>query len=382
MIPTLPLSALRALQRTLIALVEPLTEPELRNQLHPDLSPLGWHLGHCVFVEAFWIYQRWLGQPGRIDELHDLYGPERSPKPQRGGRLPDRATLLDWAGERLQRHVEILSEPPLAARGHPLLARDYLPRFLLQHHAQHFETMRMALAQRGTAHYRQHGSRIVPRQPRHETITLAAGEYLIGSDDTGSYDNEGPPRHVRLAQIRLAKRPVRNDEYLAFMQDDGYRNRRWWSEAGWHWRCAHVVEHPEHWRPADGGWMALTPDDAAPLHADDALIGISRFEAEAYAAWTGGRLPHEYEWEAAASQDLLDGIGTAWEWCHNRFHPYPGFRPFPYDGYSLPWFDGRHYVLRGGSPYTLPWIRRPSFRNFYTADKRHIFAGCRLAFDG
>jgi iron(II)-dependent oxidoreductase len=71
----------------------------------------------------------------------------------------------------------------------------------------------------------------------------------------------------------------------------------------------------------------------------------------------------------------------AWEWCRNRFHPYPGFRAFPYDGYSLPWFDGYHYTLRGGSPYTLPWIRRASFRNFYAADKRHVFAGCRLAFD-
>ena len=73
--------------------------------------------------------------------------------------------------------------------------------------------------------------------------------------------------------------------------------------------------------------------------------------------------------------------GGAWEWCGNRFHPYPGFRTFPYDGYSLPWFDGRHHVLRGASPYTLSCLRRASFRNFYTPEKRHVFAGCRLAFD-
>ena len=70
------------------------------------------------------------------------------------------------------------------------------------------------------------------------------------------------------------------------------------------------------------------------------------------------------------------------EWCANRFHPYPGFRPFPYPEYSLPWFDGRHYVLKGGSRLSEPEVQRPAFRNYYTPATRHILSGVRLAFDG
>jgi iron(II)-dependent oxidoreductase len=379
-----PLSALRAVQQTLLALVEPLAEHALRNQSHPDLSPLGWHLGHCVFVEAFWIYRQWLGLSQPRCDLHDFYLPELSPKDLRGSRLPGKAELLGWAQQQQRQHAAALADPPAGIRDHPLLQRDYLPRFLLQHHAQHVETMQMALAQAvaASATPDMPGTRLEPRPPADDAVTLPAGDYMLGSDDPGSYDNERPQRIVRLAPVRLARRPVRNDQYLAFMEDGGYRERRWWSDAGWHWLSTHPTHCPEHWRTDGAGrWLAELPEGAAPLRADDALMGVNRFEAEAYAAWAGARLPHEYEWEAAASRGLLDGVGTAWEWCRNRFHPYPGFRAFPYDGYSLPWFDGRHYALRGGSPYTLPWVRRPSFRNFYTPDKRHVFAGCRLAFD-
>lgn len=379
---TSPLSALRSVQESLRAIVEPLPEAELRKQFHPDLSPLGWHLGHCVFVEAFWIYEQWLDKPSPVEGLHDLYFPEQSPKPKRGRRLPDKAELLAWARERQRLHVELLTDHPATARRHPLMRADYLPRFLLQHHAQHVEIMHMALAQRESGAADAPAAAVTPRPPRHERVTLPAGEYRLGHGDTAYYDNERPPRDVRLAPTAIARYPVRNAEFLAFMRDGGYRNRRWWTEEGWNWRTRTGAAHPEHWRhDGNGGWRAVTPAGIRPLRAESTLMGINYFEARAYAAWAGARLPHEYEWEAAESLGLLADVGMSWEWCHNRFHPYPGFRPFPYDGYSLPWFDGDHYVLRGGSPYTLSWIRRPSFRNFYTPDKRHIFAGCRLAYD-
>ena len=84
--------------------------------------------------------------------------------------------------------------------------------------------------------------------------------------------------------------------------------------------------------------------------------------------------------EVACRLQRLEQTGRAWEWCDNSFYPYDGFRPFPYEEYSAPWFNGNHYSLRGGSLHTRPAIRRPSFRNFYQPDKRHIFAGLRLVY--
>ena len=102
---------------------------------------------------------------------------------------------------------------------------------------------------------------------------------------------------------------------------------------------------------------------------------------ETAAAWADARLPHEFEWEAAADLGLLQNIGYVWEWCSNALSPYPGFQAFPYDRYSTPWFDDHHLVLRGGSLYTDPGLRRNSFRNFFEPHVRHHFGGLRLAFD-
>lgn len=366
---------LQDMQQALLRLLLPLTEQELSQQYHPDLSPLGWHAGHCAFIENLWVEHRadLRRVPGQ-----DLYLPWRSPKAARGRRLPRKAELLDWVEREQRRHIEILSTELPAAEA------SALADFLAQHHGQHLETMQMVLAQRcaGQDWKAIKGAQLRGEPPSREIAHLPAGEYAIGCEQPGSYDNERPQRRLRLDGVGLSRWPVANAEFLAFMHDQGYQRRALWSDAGWKWRCGLSRAQPEHWRrDAAGGWLLLTPGGAQPLRSDEALLGISCFEAEAYAAWAEGRLPHEFEWEAATRLGLLQGVGTTWEWCSNRFHPYPGFRAFPYDEYSLPWFDGRHRVLRGGSRYTQSCLRRPSFRNFYEAGKRHVFAGCRVAFD-
>ncbi len=374
------LSALQAVQTALYRLAQSCDEADLRRQFHPDLSPLGWHLGHCVHTERLWLRERLLGE---ACSDADLYQPERSPKTRRGERLPARDRLLDWARRLQSEHLALLAAPPARARRHPLMRGDYLVWFLAQHHAQHVETMRMVLAQReaGRDWTGARGAPLPPQRPQPPLSLLPGGEYLIGNDDVRAFDNERPPRQVRLRPVRLARRLATNGEYLAFLEH-GHHQRRHWSAAGWAWRRTQTSPLPEHWRRnADGDWLELTPDGPRPLAADGPVLGLNHYEAAAFAAWAGGRLPHECEWEAAARLGLLDDIGGAWEWCGNRFHPYPGFRAFPYDGYSLPWFDGRHYVLRGASPHTVPWLRRPALRNYYQADKRHIFAGVRVIFD-
>lgn len=380
-----PLALLEYLQDRLLELVGREGPKHYFVQYHPDLSPSGWHLGHCVFTESYWINE--VIQGTTVDsELGALYVPELSPKPARGAALPGFEKLLDWAGDlqqdnRQQLH-SLLSQPD----GQRLLWQGYLATFLIQHYAQHYETLCQIRTQRllqTDIDYRADHALAPALDRSTDTVRLPAGDYAIGVTAPHlPYDNEQPGQTVSLAGCRIAHRPVSNAGYLAFIEAGGYQNDECWSAAGLAWRERYQCEHPAYWRrDSDGHWFETDPEGPRDLQAGTPVTGISYYEAEAFACWRGARLPHEYEWEAAARAGLLTGTGLTWEWCQNLLHPYPGFEAFPYAGYSCPYFDDRHYVLRGGSRHTCDVIRRPTFRNYYQADKRHIFAGLRLAFD-
>jgi len=158
---------------------------------------------------------------------------------------------------------------------------------------------------------------------------------------------------------------------------------------------------------------------------DHPVCGVSYYEAEAYATFVGKRLPTEHEWERAACWDAEgrrrglypwgdswpqatvanfggtaamttpvgkfspgatdtgchDLLGNVWEWTTSWFEGYPGFRAFPYRGYSEVYFDRQHRVLRGGSWATRPWAMRGPLRNWYHPYIREIFAGFRCVSD-
>lgn len=354
-----------------------------QQQFHPDLSPSGWHLGHCVFTENYWIREVIEEQPIDPDD-RDLYVPEFSPKPKRGGRLPSFRPLLDWAQQQQRENLRRFTR--LTGRQHPLLKAGYLGTFLIQHYAQHYETLCQVRAQRQLQHARPAAIR-APLKPSvpfaMATTELPAGEYSVGqANPKRPYDNEHPAHSVRLTGCRLAKQPASNADFLAFIQDGGYSRSELWSAAGWRWRRQQGIEHPCYWqRDEKGRWYGVGPGGTYRLRPGQPVYGLSYYEAAAFARWAGGRLPHEHEWEAAAALGLLEQKGQVWEWCANPFRPYDGFQAYPYDGYSLPYFDEAHFVLRGGSALTCRVIKRPSFRNYYEADKRHIFAGVRPAFD-
>lgn len=377
------LEALGRLQDACLAELDRLPPEQVNQQFHPELSPIGWHVGHCTFVETYWLREQVLGERAATAHLHDLFFPELCSKPSRAARLPEADELRRWAARLQRENLERLADPPRASRRHPLLRGGYLTAFLAQHHAQHLETVgqvHLARALQSSPMAPPAGTP-APRKPEREDASLAGMAVRIGSDGLAAYDNEGPPRRLRLHGGRIARRLVSVADYLAFMAAGGYRDRRHWSEAGWRWLTRSRVQAPACWRPDPEGWHRVTIDGPQALEPQQAVSGLSRHEAEAFARWAGARLPHEYEWEAGHRAGLLEGVGQAWEWCANAFHPYPGFRPFPYDGYSLPWFDGRHFTLRGASPLTRAEVRRSSFRNFYQAHQRHLQAGLRLAWD-
>jgi iron(II)-dependent oxidoreductase len=376
------LARLRDVQRRLCALVEDLDDEAYRAQFHPDLSPLGWHLGHCAFIENYWLREVVLGDDRLTRPWTHHYIPANSAKPERGPALPPMREMLDAVRRQQSDIVRLLSEG--SAQPHSLLENDYLAKFLAQHHCQHAETMTMAHVQRALRNG--HGG-FAPTKPLNAApvnracTTMSAGCYRIGGKRPEAFDNELPEHRFECDEFDIAVRPVNNAEYLNFMEDGGYGTRRHWTKSGWLWLQQAGASHPEHWRrDARGWWFGIDHGGAHELPPRDPVYGISYHEAQAFAAWAEARLPLEYEWEIACRAGCLALTGRVWEWCDNHFHPYAGFMPFPYNEYSQPWFDGAHYTLRGASRYTLPDIRRASFRNFYTRDKRHIFAGLRLAF--
>lgn len=372
-------------QALLLALLEDVDDSTCRTQYHPDLSPLGWHLGHCVYTECFWLHEKVREDNSVTAPIEDFYTPPRTPKAERGARLPKQADLLMWAMELQAFNLHYLRNLRPEWRAHALFNDDYLIHFLIQHNSQHYETMLMILTQKSLGDPRAddtgHLQALRPAALRRDSIDIPAGHYRIGGERPTAYDNELPRQQADLGAFAISRQPVSNAEYLAFIEAGGYRDAGLWDAAGSAWLQSRGVAHPDHWRQtAAGGWYALGIHGTYELAAGEPVSGINHHEASAFARWAGGRLPHEYQWEAACRIGALEHTGRVWEWCANTFQPYDGFSPFPYEDYSQPWFDDRHYSLKGGSLHTRPAIKRPSFRNFFEADKRHVFAGLRLVY--
>jgi iron(II)-dependent oxidoreductase len=257
------------------------------------------------------------------------------------------------------------------------------------------------------------------------SVLVPGGPFVLGvdaADEPFSLDNERPAHRVDVPAFRIGRVPVTNAEYAAFVADGGYDQPRWWSARGWAHRQEAGLERPLYWGP---GGTRTRFGLAEELPPDEPVQHVTFFEAEAYAAWAGARLPTEVEWEKAAAWDPaagrrrrwpwgdseptpalanLDGgalrpaavgaypagasaygaeqlVGDVWEWTSSSFEPWPGFRPMLYADYSAPFFGGDYKVLRGGSWAVGASILRPSFRNWDHPIRRQVFSGFRLAWD-
>ena len=257
----------------------------------------------------------------------------------------------------------------------------------------------------------------------HCMIEIPAGIATLGlprNSEVFGWDNEFEAHSVDVPAFEIDQYMVTNRQFLDFMNAGGYETRSFWSDGDWNWKIAHNISHPVFWKESRDGWLYRTMFDEVSL-PDTWPVYVSQAEASAYARWAGKSLPTEPQWHRAAygspdgnertypwgryapdpslgNFDLthwnptpvnthprgqsafgVEGmLGNGWEWTSTPFSPFSGFQPFPfYRGYSADFFDGKHFVMKGGSPRTAACMLRPTFRNWFQAHYQYVYAGFR-----
>jgi ergothioneine biosynthesis protein EgtB len=217
-------------------------------------------------------------------------------------------------------------------------------------------------------------------------ITLNEGIHTIGhQSDSFHFDNEKPAHRALVGPVKLARNLVTNAEWLAFMDDGGYRTATLWLMDGFAAAGNEEWEAPGHWRKndnkTDGGWQVMTLAGLQPVDPAAPVSHVSYYEADAFARWSGKHLPTEMEWEVAArAGQLNDAFGIVWQWTRSSYSPYPGYAAI--EG-ALGEYNGKfmvnQLVLRGSSLATPRGHSRVTYRNFFYPHHRWQFTGLRLA---
>ena len=401
--------ALEACRQHTLFLTYNLNRETLTTQAHPDFSPIGWHLGHIAFTEAYWVLEKLAGLSPLFPQYKTLFTADGLPKQARQN-LPPLADIQNYLNT-----VRLKTLDYLATANIDKQLRLWW--WLIQHESQHAETIAIVKKLHSTSKSK-NTDPILPQSSfrvnelESQMIKVAAGEFIMGSNQIKAQDNERTAHQVYLDSYLIDIYPVTIAQYQKFISSQGYQNNQYWSTEGWQWLQQNKLTQPLYWS-----------DDLEDYNHP--VCGVSYYEAEAYANFVGKRLPTEAEWEKAAQQTLLsntepsldpinhendiaqsnnihlitnttavnsnpanrsvygcyDMLGNVWEWTSSWFEPYPEFSSFPYKGYSQVYFDNLHRVLKGGSYITQSWAMRTSFRNWYHPWVRQIFAGFRCVQD-
>ncbi|HTM38361.1 MAG TPA: SUMF1/EgtB/PvdO family nonheme iron enzyme [Terriglobales bacterium] len=395
----------------------------------PERHRIVFYIGHLEAFDWNLLSERVIGEPSIHPEFDRLFAFGIDPV---GGGLPvDQPSDWPQAGEVqayvrqarsvLDRRLDQILE--LGLKPHPELNR--LLNVAIEHRLMHVETLAYMLHQ--LAHEKKISQGAAPRLvvPR---VASGMAEIREGATTLGlprasgefGWDNEFEALRVTVPAFEIDQCMVSNAQWLDFIHAGGYEEREFWSAADWEWKSSGRISHPVFWQKLGEQWLYRTMFAEVPLPLDWPVY-VSHAEASAYARWAGKALPTEAEWQRAAyggedgeqrsypwGEDPPSGrlcnadfvnwdpipvnalpfgesafgvrgmLGNGWEWTSTPFAPLPGFEPFSfYPGYSADFFDGKHFVMKGGSSRTAACMLRSTFRNWFQSHYQYVYAGFR-----
>ncbi len=410
-------AALEDARRRSLELIGDLTDEQLRAPLLAIINPPLWELGHVAWFQEKWALRHLRGEPPVVEQGDALWDSAAVPHDTRWD-LPllSRRGTLDYCRRVLDRVLERLPDGELSEE------KAYFHWLAVMHEDMHGEAFTYTRQTLGWTPPKLTGaSEALPKAEGDVAgdVEIPGGKFLLGARPGESFvfDNEKWTHAVEVKPFAIARAPVTNGQFAEFVDAGGYRRPELWSEEGKRWLEKEKAEHPVYWVREGSGWQLRHFDKVLPLPEDLPIVHVNWYEADAYCRWAKRRLPTEAEWELAAggaekrrypwgdappdgARAQLDSthigvvpvgahaagdspfgcrqmVGNVWEWTSSDFQPYPGFVIDPYKEYSQPWFTPDYKVLRGGCWATRSRLIRATWRNFYTKDRRDVFAGFR-----
>ena len=398
------------------SLCKPLAIEDMVVQSMPDASPARWHLAHTTWFFETFVLARWESDYRPVSSdyqflFNSYYNGvgEQFPRSRRG--LLTRPTVAEVfayrqaVDERVLRLLHKFDDENKAE-----IAR--VIELGINHEEQHQELLLTDIKHMFSCNPLWPAYRSSPAKPTSPSrmpntwFEHSGGLVQIGHEgETFAFDNERPRHTVYLQPFEVQRRLVTVGEFLEFMNDEGYSRPELWLSLGWSTSRDQKWSAPLYWIQQEGQWWQFSLDGLRPLNVDEPVCHVSYFEADAYARWSGARLPTEADWEHAAintnlrgsflesghlhpiptndePNNMLQMFGEVWQWTASPYTPYPGYAA---PAGALGEYNGKfmcnQYVLRGGSCVTPESHIRPTYRNFFPPDTRWQFSGIRLARD-